>query len=74
MKLSIGVALGALLLSVKSAALPSVASNLVVHEKRHAPPTRWLKRDRIPRNSILPVRIGLTQSNLEKGHDFLMDV
>lgn len=74
MKLSIGVAVGTLLLSVQSVAVPNAGPNLVVHEKRYTPPTRWVKRDRIPRNAILPVRIGLTQSNLEKGHDFLMDV
>ena len=73
MRLSIGIAVGTLLLSVQSIAVPS-SSNLIVHEKRHAPPTRWNKRDRIPSSAILPVRIGLTQNNLEKGHDFLMDV
>lgn len=72
MKISMGLAVGTLLLSVQSVAVPN--PGLVVHEKRHAPPTRWVKRDRIPRNAVLPIRIGLTQNNLEKGHDFLMDV
>ena len=74
MKLSIPLLIGTLLLSAQSAAVPSPGSNLVLHEKRHVPPTRWIKQDRIPKNAILPVRIGLTQNNLEKGHDFLMDV
>lgn len=74
MKHSICIAVGSLLLSVHSIAVPNPGSNLIVHEKRHVPPTRWVKRDRIPKNAILPVRIGLTQNNLEKGHDFLMDV
>ena len=60
-----------------AAALPgalSSRSSLVPHEKRHAPRTRWIKRDRIASATFLPVRIGLAQSHLEKGHDFLMDV
>lgn len=74
MKLSTFAVVGHLLILVQSAALPSAGSNPVVHEKRHTPATRWIKRDRIAPQAILPVRIGLTQNNLEKGHDFLMDV
>ena len=74
MKLSTFAVVGSLLISVQSAALPSARSNLVIHEKRHTPATRWIKRDRIAPQAILPIRIGLTQKNLEKGHDFLMDV
>jgi tripeptidyl-peptidase-1 len=74
MRLSICATVSTLLFLVQSIAIPNPGSNLVLHEKRHAPPTRWIKRDRIPRSAILPVRIGLTQNNLEKGHDFLMDV
>ena len=74
MKLLNIVTAGSLLLSVHCVAVPNPASNLLVHEKRHVPPTRWIKRDRTPPNAILPVRIGLTQNNLEKGHDFLMNV
>ncbi|EDO01044.1 hypothetical protein SS1G_03518 [Sclerotinia sclerotiorum 1980 UF-70] len=62
-----------------AAALPSAGthasrSSLVSHEKRNFPRTRWMKRDRIASTTLLPVRIGLSQNNLEKGHDFLMDV
>lgn len=62
-----------------AAALPSsgtlsVRSSFVSHEKRHIPRTRWMKRDRIASTTLLPVRIGLSQGNLDKGHDFLMDV
>ena len=56
-----------------SYAAPHPASH-VVHEKRHFTPSQWTKRDRIPSEAILPMRIGLTQNNLENGHDFLMDV
>ncbi|KAI9641697.1 hypothetical protein NHQ30_009553 [Ciborinia camelliae] len=52
----------------------SSRSSLVLHEKRHAPRMQWMKRDRIASTTLLPVRIGLAQGNLEKGHDFLMDV
>ncbi|KAG4026987.1 hypothetical protein MFRU_034g00470 [Monilinia fructicola] len=65
--------------AIIAAALPgadslSSRSALVLHEKRHAPRTRWVKRDRITGETLLPVRIGLAQRNLEKGHDLLMDV
>ncbi|KAF7959745.1 hypothetical protein EAE96_001354 [Botrytis aclada] len=52
----------------------STHSSFVSHEKRNTPHTQWMKRDRIASTTLLPVRIGLTQGNLEKGHDFLMDV
>jgi tripeptidyl-peptidase-1 len=45
-----------------------------VHEKRDFTPTRWIKRDRIHSHVTLPVRIGLTQSNLDRGYEFLMDM
>lgn len=48
--------------------------SFVSHEKRNAPHKRWVKRDRISSTTLLPVRIGLSQGNLEKGHEFLMDV
>ncbi|TGO60885.1 hypothetical protein BOTNAR_0138g00120 [Botryotinia narcissicola] len=47
--------------------------SFVSHEKRNTPHTQWIKRDRIASTTLLPVRIGLSQGNLEKGHDFLMD-
>lgn len=58
-----------------TAALASpIAPSLAPHERRHALPQGWLKTEKIPTGSILPMRIGLVQSNLEKGHDLLMDV
>jgi tripeptidyl-peptidase I len=45
----------------------------VLHEERQTP-SDWVKVARIESTAILPMRIGLTQSNLEKGHDFLMEV
>jgi len=33
-----------------------------------------MRRDRIPSNAILPMRVGLKQNNLDKGYELLMDV
>jgi tripeptidyl-peptidase-1 len=46
----------------------------VVHEKRHSHPAGWTRRAELSNSAILPMRIALTQSNLEKGHQWLMDV
>jgi tripeptidyl-peptidase-1 len=46
----------------------------VMHEKRQTPSSDWVKVARIEKTAILPMRIGLTQSNLDQGHDFLMEV
>lgn len=46
----------------------------VVHEKREVAGSRWVKRDRLDPRTVLPMRIGLKQSNLERGPEFLMDV
>lgn len=46
----------------------------VLHEKRQTPSSDWVKVARIEKTAILPMRIGLTQSNLDQGHDFLMEV
>ncbi|KAK3075448.1 hypothetical protein LTR53_001233 [Teratosphaeriaceae sp. CCFEE 6253] len=45
----------------------------VVHEKRSTSGD-WLRRDRVHEDVKLPMRIGLTQTNLDKGHDLLMEV
>ena len=46
----------------------------VVHEKRHEGMRTWVKRERVAGDAILPIKIGLTQQNLDKGYDYLMDV
>jgi len=46
----------------------------VLHEKRDHVTSSWVKRDRVQRNAILPIRIGLAQGNLHKGPDMLMQV
>jgi tripeptidyl-peptidase-1 len=46
-----------------------------LHE-RHLPSWehQWSKKSKVPDTQILPVRIGLKQSNLEAGHDKLMEM
>lgn len=46
----------------------------VLHEKRNAPDGLWSKGRRIDKDTYMPMRIGLTQSNLEKGHDYVVDM
>ncbi|KAI9046641.1 hypothetical protein LZ554_009383 [Drepanopeziza brunnea f. sp. 'monogermtubi'] len=46
----------------------------VVHERRDRLPTSWEKTARIHEASVIPMRIALTQSNLHRGDEFLMDV
>ncbi|KAH7627767.1 peptidase S8/S53 domain-containing protein [Sordaria sp. MPI-SDFR-AT-0083] len=35
---------------------------------------KWDKRGPVPSNTLLPMRIGLKQANLDVGHDLLMDI
>lgn len=46
----------------------------VLHERREYTPRGWNKGERLPGTAILPMRIGLTQNNLDEGHDVLMDL
>lgn len=46
----------------------------VIHEKRESAPGTWVKRSRVDPAVLLPVRIGLRQNNLEKGHKLLDEV
>lgn len=52
----------------------AVPNSHVVHEKRESPPSKWVKREKISSSYVLPMRIGLKQRNLDRGHSFLMDV
>jgi tripeptidyl-peptidase-1 len=54
-------------------AAPS-ANKHVLHEKRSMPPSDWVKGARIEGSAIVPMRIGLTQTNLENGADLLEEV
>ncbi len=52
-------------------AAPAPGFKHVLHEERSAPASDWVKGAKIEGAAILPMRIGLTQTNLEKGYDFL---
>ncbi|KAL8935586.1 MAG: hypothetical protein Q9216_005353 [Gyalolechia sp. 2 TL-2023] len=53
-------------------ALPSV--NHVVHEERERLPPGWQYHEKLESSEVLPMRIALTQSNLDKADEFLMEV
>jgi tripeptidyl-peptidase-1 len=57
-------------LAALSSAAPFTIKH-VVHEERVKPPSEWIKTSRIESSAILPIRIGLTQSNLHKGPEYL---
>ena len=68
MRASILLSLGALFSS-------ALASDYVVHERRHERAgQRWSKVAQLDGNQVLPIRIGLKQSNLEHGDRWLMEV
>jgi len=50
----------------------SIRPKHVLHEYRSKPASDWVKGSRIESDAILPMRIGLTQTNLENGQDLLM--
>lgn len=66
-------AVSAVLAAACVAAIPTRLSTRS-HEKRDQPPTDWVKSSRVQKDTILPMRIGLTQSNLDLGHDFVLEV
>ncbi|KAI4199992.1 MAG: hypothetical protein LQ350_004254 [Teloschistes chrysophthalmus] len=52
-----------------------VASSLaVVHEKRDVLPPGWNYHEKLQSSEVLPMRIALTQSNLDQADEFLLDV
>jgi tripeptidyl-peptidase-1 len=72
MKTTLFAAVATVLL-VTSSAVPT-PSNHVLHEKRTSLPRSWVRSDRVEREAILPVRVGLVQNNLHIGEDLLMEV
>ena len=45
-----------------------------IHEKRAGLPHGWTKRSELDRRAVLPMKIALSQSNLDKGSEWLHDV
>lgn len=64
----------ALLGAATAAPAPTSAKRYVVHEKRDKLPSHWKKTAKLHEDSYFPIRIGLTQSNLHRADEFLMDV
>ncbi|KAI9737674.1 MAG: hypothetical protein M1818_005678 [Claussenomyces sp. TS43310] len=52
----------------------SVSKRHVVHEKRTKIPANWRRTAKLHPKSTVPMRIGLTQSNLDKGEELLLDI
>lgn len=46
----------------------------VLHERRHVPPSGWMKRSRVSPEVEIPIRIALKQSNLENLEEHLLSV
>lgn len=63
-----------LLLSVTVALASPTPRNYVIHERRDALPSVWVEESRLDKSAMLPMRIGLAQSNLNRGHEILMEL
>jgi tripeptidyl-peptidase-1 len=61
------------LLGAQTQAAPTF-SRYVVHEERGTLNHGFAKRERLDGSAVLPMRIGLTQTNLHTGYDLLMEV
>jgi tripeptidyl-peptidase I len=76
--LSLGITLKGLaspLLHSDSLKKREVPNSHAVHE-RHTPrmTQRWAKQEKLPSTAVLPMRIGLKQSNLDMGRNLLMEM
>ena len=63
--------------SLLAAAIAAPAADTkrhVVHERRERLPAHWKRSAKLHGDSNLPMRIALTQSNLDRADEFLMDV
>ncbi|KAK4995296.1 hypothetical protein LTR66_004858 [Elasticomyces elasticus] len=57
-----------------SSALASPLTSHAVHERRSTLPHGWEKREALDRRAVMPMRIALTQRNIDKGYNFLEEV
>lgn len=60
-------------IAITATAAPTYTSH-AVHEKREFEPLNWQKYSRVDPSTVLPIRIGLTQSNLDMGPALLDEV
>jgi tripeptidyl-peptidase I len=61
-------------LTVRALALPTSHIDHVVHEKRDNIQRKWIQSNALDSDYVLPARIGLKQSNLHLGEQYLNDV
>jgi tripeptidyl-peptidase-1 len=71
MRVKILVCLAAFVALLDAVAIPP---HHEIHEKRETLHPRWTKGDRVKSHKLLPMRIGLTQTNLDNGYEHLMEV
>lgn len=60
--------------TLAASVIAAPSSTHVLHEKRDTLPFGWERHEKLPSHEVLPMRIGLTQSNLDKAEEFLMEV
>ena len=72
--LATGLAIGASAQHAGVSKKRDVPATHILHERQldHWSWT-WQKRDRVPESALLPMRIGLRQSNLEQGRSMLAE-
>src|SRR5580700_6610527 len=59
---------------VAGATTAPAGNSYVVHERRQETNKWSASGDRLRRDTVIPMSIGLTQRNLDYGYDFLMDM
>ncbi|OQO09603.1 hypothetical protein B0A48_05005 [Cryoendolithus antarcticus] len=55
-------------------AAPGAVPGHVIHERKSEAQSSWKRAARVGPDAIIPVRIGLVQSNMDVGHDRLMSL
>ncbi|KAI0475631.1 putative protease S8 tripeptidyl peptidase I [Xylariaceae sp. FL0804] len=60
-------------LAVSAGAIPAPASS-TLHEKRNGLPRELRRTGRVPGEHIIPLRIALGQSNLDRAYDYVLNV
>lgn len=60
--------------SLAAGALAALNVHHVVHEKRDRIPLGWRKGERLQSHELLPIRIALTQSNMDRLEELLLEV
>ena len=63
-----------LLTSLPSFAMPLETYTHEIHERRSVIPKGWKQGSRLSEKTVLPVRIALTQSNMHKMNEYVMQV